>query len=35
VQGGSTLSFGNGNLKLDSGTTFNLLISSPTGVGNP
>jgi hypothetical protein len=27
ADGGSTLSLGNGNLRLDSGTTFNLLIS--------
>jgi len=32
--GGSTLSLGNGNLKLESGTTFNLLISGSASRNN-
>lgn len=35
AQGGSTLSLGSGNLKLESGATFNLLISSSTNAGTP
>ena len=34
AQGGSTLSLSGGNLRLDSGTTFNLAISSSTSAGN-
>jgi hypothetical protein len=33
AEGGSTLSLGGGNLRLDSGTTFNLLVSSSAGAG--
>ena len=35
AQGGSTLSLTGGNLHLESGATFNLLISSSTSAGNP
>jgi hypothetical protein len=35
AEGGSTLSLGSGNLRLDSGTTFNLLVSSSTSAGTP
>ena len=35
ADGGSTLSLGNGNLHLDSGTTFHLLVSSSTSAGGP
>jgi hypothetical protein len=35
AQGGSTLSLTGGNLRLESGTTFNLSISSTTNAGNP
>ena len=34
ADGGSTLSLGNGNLKLESGTTFNLLISGSASRNN-
>lgn len=33
ADGGSTLSLGTGNLKLESGTTFHLLVSSSTNAG--
>jgi len=33
--GGSTLSLGTGNLRLESGTTFNLLVSNSTNAGTP
>lgn len=33
AEGGSTLSLGSGNLRLESGTTFNLLVSSSTSAG--
>ena len=35
ADGGTTLSLGSGNLHLDSGTTFNLLVSSSTTAGTP
>jgi hypothetical protein len=35
AEGGSTLSLGTGNLHLDSGTTFHLLVSSSTSTGGP
>ena len=35
AQGGSTLSLTGGNLRLESGTTFNLSISNTTNAGNP
>ena len=35
ADGGSTLSLGTGNLKLESGTTFHLLVSSSTNAGTP
>ena len=35
AEGGSTLSLGTGNLKLESGTTFHLLVSSSTSAGAP
>ena len=35
AEGGSTLSLGSGNLRLESGTTFNLLVSSSTSAGTP
>jgi hypothetical protein len=35
AEGGSTLSLGTGNLHLDSGTTFHLLVSSSTSAGGP
>lgn len=35
AQGGSTLSLTGGNLRLESGTTFNLAVSNSTSVGNP
>jgi hypothetical protein len=35
ADGGSTLSLGTGNLHLDSGTTFHLLVSSSTSAGGP
>jgi hypothetical protein len=35
AQGGSTLSLTGGNLRLDSGTTFNLAVSNSTSAGNP
>jgi hypothetical protein len=35
AQGGSTLSLNGGNLRLESGTTFNLSISSTANAGNP
>jgi hypothetical protein len=35
ADGSSTLSLGTGNLKLESGTTFHLLVSSLTGAGTP
>lgn len=35
AEGGSTLSLGSGNLRLESGTTFNLLVSSSTTAGAP
>jgi hypothetical protein len=35
AQGGSTLSLTGGNLRLESGATFNLLVSSSNGTGNP
>lgn len=35
ADGGSTLSLGTGNLKLESGTTFHLLVSSSTSAGTP
>jgi len=35
AQGGSTLSLAGNNLRLESGTTFNLLISSTANAGNP
>jgi len=34
AQGGSTLSLSGSNLRLDSGTTFNLAVSSSTSAGN-
>ncbi len=34
AQGGSTLSLSGSNLRLDSGTTFNLAVSSSTRTGN-
>jgi hypothetical protein len=34
AQGGSTLSLTGRNLRLDSGTTFNLAVSSSTSAGN-
>ncbi len=33
AEGGSTLSLNTGNLRLESGTTFNLLVSNSTGAG--
>src|SRR2546421_6831308 len=35
ADGGSTLSLGSGNLHLDSGTTFHLLVSGSTSAGGP
>jgi hypothetical protein len=35
AQGGSTLSLNGGNLRLESGTTFNLSVSSKADAGNP
>jgi hypothetical protein len=35
AQGGSTLSLTGGNLRLESGATFNLAVSSSTSAGNP
>jgi hypothetical protein len=35
ADGGSTLSLGTGNLKLESGTTFHLLVSSSANAGTP
>ena len=35
AQGGSTLSLNGGNLHLESGTTFNLSVSSASSAGNP
>ena len=35
AQGGSTLSLAGGNLRLESGTTFNLAVSNSTSAGNP
>ncbi|PYS22273.1 MAG: hypothetical protein DMF72_13950 [Acidobacteria bacterium] len=35
VDGGSTLSLTGGNLRLESGTTFNLAVSNSTSVGGP
>jgi hypothetical protein len=35
ASGGSTLSLTGGNLRLESGTTFNLLISNSANAGNP
>ena len=35
AQGGSTLSLTGGNLRLESGTTFNLAVSNSTSAGNP
>jgi hypothetical protein len=35
AEGGSTLSLGSGNLRLESGATFNLLLSSSTSAGTP
>jgi hypothetical protein len=35
AQGGSTLSLTGNNLRLESGTTFNLAISNSTRAGNP
>jgi len=35
AQGGSTLSLTGSNLRLESGTTFNLAVSNSTSVGNP
>jgi hypothetical protein len=35
ADGGSTLSLGTGNLKLESGTTFHLLVSTSTSAGTP
>ena len=35
AQGGSTLRLNGGNLRLESGTTFNLSISSTANAGNP
>jgi hypothetical protein len=35
ADGGSTLSLGTGNLHLDSGTTFHLLVNSSTSAGGP
>ena len=35
AEGGSTLSLGGGNLRLESGATFNLLVSSSTNAGTP
>lgn len=35
AEGGSTLSLGTGNLHLDSGTTFHLLVSTSTSAGTP
>ena len=35
AQGGSTLSLTGGNLRLESGTTFNLAISNSASAGNP
>jgi hypothetical protein len=35
ADGSSTLSLGTGNLKLESGTTFHLLVSSSTSAGTP
>lgn len=35
AEGGSTLTLNGGNLRLDSGTTFNLLVSSSTSAGTP
>lgn len=35
ANGGSTLSLGTGNLHLDSGTTFHLLVSSSASAGTP
>jgi len=35
AEGGSTLSLNTGNLRLESGTTFNLLVSNSTRAGTP
>lgn len=35
AEGGSTLSLSGRNLRLESGTTFNLAVSNSTSVGNP
>jgi hypothetical protein len=35
VQGGSTMSLTGRNLRLESGTTFNLAVSSSASAGNP
>ena len=35
AEGGSTLSLNTGNLRLESGATFNLLVSSSTNAGTP
>jgi hypothetical protein len=35
AEGGSTLTLGSGNLRLESGTTFNLLVSSSASAGTP
>jgi hypothetical protein len=35
AEGGSTLSLGTGNLHLESGTTFHLLVSNSTNAGTP
>jgi hypothetical protein len=35
ADGGSTLSLSSGNLRLESGTTFNVLVSNSASAGNP
>jgi hypothetical protein len=35
TEGGSTLSLTGGNLRVESGATFNLLISNTANAGNP
>jgi hypothetical protein len=35
TEGGSTLSLTGGNLRVESGTTFNLLISNMANAGSP
>jgi hypothetical protein len=35
AEGGSTLSLGSGNLRLESGATFNLMVSNSTNAGTP